>query len=402
MTVQNLKVSFFLALRGILRGSRGSLYLTVLIIAMVFINMIFMPSIILGFIKVAENQLISYEIGNILISPKEDDEFIYDVQGLLDKINGIPGVSRAVAHYSTGVTLKNKGNIIGSTVTAIKPNDERLVTDIYQRMGEGNYLAEGERDQIIIGIQTSGHKDTSEDMGPTLGYLQPGDSVEVEFTNGVSREYQIKGIIHTGSYSSDMGAYITWDEMESVLGHPLDVASAIIIRTDPDARESEVKTQILRFGVSEKVKTWEDLLKEAMGRAVQNFAMLNSITIIVSLIIAVVVLFIVIMIKTLSSRRQIGVLKAIGLDKSIIIHNYVFQVLIMTTLGVITGAIFLEIMVAILTVYPFQFPDGSVTPVVTIPDMINNTIMLYVAAFFAGYIPAWRVASEDIMTAMRS
>ena len=401
MTLQNLKVSFFLATRGILRGSRGSLYLTVLIIAMVFINMIFMPSIILGFIKVAEDQLISYEIGNVLISPKEDDEFVFDVQSLIDKVNGVPGVFRAVAHYSTGVTLKNKGNVIGTTVTAIRPGDERLVTDIHRKV-IGNYLADGERDQILIGIQTSGHKDSSEDMGPTLGYLEPGDSVDVEFTNGVSREYQVKGIIHTGSYSSDMGAYITWDEMESVLGHPLDEASAIIVRTDPDVPEAVVKTQILRFGVSEKVQTWEDLLKEAMGRAVQHFSMLNSITVIVSLIIAIVVLFIVIMIKTLSSRRQIGVLKAIGLDKSIIIHNYVFQVLIMTTLGVIAGAIFLEIMVAILTVYPFQFPDGSVTPVVTIADMVNNTIMLFIAAFFAGYIPAWRVASEDIMTAMRS
>ncbi len=402
MTLQDLKVSFFLAVRGILRGSRGSLYLTVLIIAMVFINMIFMPSIILGFIKTAEDQLISYEIGNILISPKKDDEFIYDIQSLIDKVNGVPGVYRAAAHYSTGVTLKNKGNTVGSSIVAIKPNDERLVTDIHRKMMDGEYLAEGERNQIIIGIQTSGHKDSSEDMGPTLGYLKPGDSVEVEFTNGVSREYQVKGIIKTGSYTSDMGAFITWDEMEDVLGHPIDVASGVIIRTDPDAKESEVKTQILRFGVSEKVKTWEDLLKEAMGRAVQNFAMLNSITVVVSLIIAVVVLFIVIMIKTLSSRRQIGVLKAIGLDKSIIIHNYVFQVLIMTTIGVIVGTILLELMVAVLTAYPFQFPDGSVTPVVTVADMVNNAILLFIAAFIAGYIPAWRVASEDIMTAMRA
>ena len=402
MTLQDLKVSFFLALRGIFRGSRGSLYLTVLIIAMVFINMIFMPSIILGFIKTAEDQIITYSMGNILISPKEDDEYIYDVQSLLDKVNGIPGVSRAAAHYSTGVTIKNKGNKVGTSIVAIKPDNERLVTGIYKKIVDGEYLAEGERNQIIIGIQTAGHKDSSEDMGPTLGYLKSGDSVDVEFTNGVSKEYQIKGIIQTNSYSADMGAYITWDEMEDVMGHPIDVATDMIIKTDPDAKESAVKTQILRFGVSEKVKTWEDLLKEAMGRAIQNFAMLNSITIVVSLIIAVVVLFIVIMIKTLSSRRQIGVLKAIGLDKSIIIHNYVFQVLIMTTLGVIVGAFFLELMVGILTLYPFQFPDGSVTPVVTITDMVNNTIMLYIAAFIAGYIPAWRVASEDIMTAMRS
>lgn len=116
-----------------------------------------------------------------------------------------------------------------------------------------------------------------------------------------------------------------------------------------------MKTQIYRFGIREKVQTWQDILEEAMGRAVQNFAMLNSITIVVSLIIAIVVLFIVIMIKTLNSRRQIGVLKALGVEKSIIIHNYVFQVLILTTLGIIVGTTLVESMVAILTV-PISVP----------------------------------------------
>ncbi|PWR75221.1 ABC transporter permease [Methanospirillum stamsii] len=398
----DLRVSFFLAIRGILRGSRGSLYLTILIIAMVFTNMIFMPSIILGFIKVAEDQIITYQTGNILISPHEDEAYIEDAFALQEKINRIPGVLRASVHYSTGVTLRYKGNTLGSNLVAINPDDERLVTDVYQKMSDGYYLADGENDEIIIGIQTSGHKDESLDMGATLGYLKAGDPVTVEYTNGISKVYHVKGIIETGSYYADQGAYITWDELESVYGRDMDLATDMIVRTDPDAYEPDVKTQIYRFGIREKVQTWQDLLEEAMGRAVQNFAMLNSITIIVSLIIAVVVLFIVIMIKTLNSRRQIGVLKALGVEKNIIIHNYVFQVLIMTTLGVIVGTTLVESMVAILTVYPFQFPDGEVTPVVAISDLINNTIMLYIVAFIAGYIPAWRVASEDILTAMRS
>ena len=398
----DLRVSFFLAIRGILRGSRGSLYLTVLIIAMVFTNMIFMPSIILGFIKVAEGQIVTYQTGNVLITPHEDELYIEDVSSLLDKVNRIPGVLRASPHYSTGATLRYKGNTLGSSVVAIRPDDERLVTDVFQKMKDGHYLADGENNEIIIGIQTSGHKDKSLDMGPTLGYLKAGDPLTVEFTNGVSKVYHVKGIIETGSFYADQGVYITWDEMESVFGRKLDYASDIIIKTDPDASEPEVKTQIYRFGVREKVQTWQDILEEAMGRAVQNFAMLNSITIVVSLIIAIVVLFIVIMIKTLNSRRQIGVLKALGVEKNIIIHNYVFQVLIMTTIGVIVGITLIESMVALLTVYPFQFPDGEVTPVVATSDLINNTIMLYIAAFFAGYIPAWRVASEEILTAMRS
>ena len=68
------------------------------------------------------------------------------------------------------MTFRYKGNSLGSTVVAIKPDDERLVTDVYRKMADGDYLADGENDEIIIGIQTSGHKDESLDMGPTLGY----------------------------------------------------------------------------------------------------------------------------------------------------------------------------------------------------------------------------------------
>lgn len=199
-----------------------------------------------------------------------------------------------------------------------------------------------------------------------------------------------------------MDVFVTWNEMESVLGHPIDRSTGLIIKTSPDLPEAQVKQTILRFGVQEKVKTWQDLLEEAFGRAIQSFSIINSVTVIVSLVIAIVVLFIVIMIKTLNSRRQIGVLKAIGVEKSIIINNYLFQVLLLTTAGTILGVCIVEGMVGLLTLYPIKFPDGDVTPYASASDLITNTILLYIAAAIAGYIPAWRVASEDIMTAMRA
>jgi putative ABC transport system permease protein len=402
MSLNHLKVSFFLAVRGLLRGSRGSLYLSILIIAMVFTNMIFMPSIIMGAIKNAEQSIIEYQTGNVLISPKENEPHIEDASGLLDKLNRIPGVIRASAHYSMGATLRNKGNQIGATVIGIRPDDERMVTGTWKKMKEGEYLSDGETGEVIIGIQTAGHKDEAEDMGPSLGHVRTGDPVIVEYTNGVSREYRVKGIIETRSYQADMEVFVTWNEMESVLGHPIDVASGMIIKTAPDVPEAQVKQQILRFGVQEQVKTWQDLLEESFGRAIESFSIINSVTVIVSLVIAVVVLFIVIMIKTLNSRRQIGVLKALGVEKHIIIHNYLFQVLLLTLAGAVVGIVIVEGMVGLLTIFPIQFPDGEVTPYVTIHDLITNTALLFISAAIAGYIPAWQVASEDIMTAMRS
>jgi putative ABC transport system permease protein len=376
--------------------------LTVLIIAMVFTNMIFMPSIVMGFIKNAEHQIITYSTGNILVEPVKDEEYITDVDSLLAKVNRVPGVIRASAQYSMGATLKNKAYKIGRPVIAIQPSNERLVTDVSKNMKEGDYLGDGELGQVIIGIQTAGHKDPAEDMGPTLGAVGVGDSVTVEYTNGVVRNYRIKGIIETFSYSADQDVYVTQEEMESVLGHPLDVATHVLVKTEPGVPEAVVKTQILRFGVREQVKTWQDLLEDAMGRAVQNFSMLNSITLIVSLVIAIVVLFIMIMIKTLNSRRQIGVLKAIGIEQGIIINNYLLQVLLLTILGIVLGVVVVEGMVAYLTVFPFKFPDGDITPYVTFSDLASNTVLILVAAMIAGYIPAWQVARMDILTAMRA
>lgn len=402
MSFKDLEISSFLATRGIRRGNRGSLYLTVLIIAMVFVNMIFLPSIIMGVLENEKDQIIAYTTGNIMISPKDGEEQITDLQELMDRVNRVPGVARAAPHYSVAATLKSKETAVGAMVTAIRPGDERLVTDTARHMKDGDYLGEGEIGQVIIGIQTAGHKDPAEDMGPTLGHLQVGDPVTIEYTNGATRTYRVKGIIETRSYDADRGVFVSWEEMESVLGYPLDVSTAVLVKTEPGASEPAVKTQLYRFGVQPKVQTWQDLLEDALGRAVEEFSMLNSITSAVSLVIAVVVLFIMITIKALNSRRQIGVLKAIGIDKNIIVNNYAIQVLILTTFGVLLGIVLVEGLVGILTLYPLEFSDGNITPLVTVSDLINNALLIYIAAFVAGYIPAWRIANEEVMTLLRA
>jgi putative ABC transport system permease protein len=69
-TLVRLRLSFFLGLRSLQRGNIGSLVMTVVIIGMVFTNMIFLPSVITGAIKLFEQQTIEFQSGNIIIEPK--------------------------------------------------------------------------------------------------------------------------------------------------------------------------------------------------------------------------------------------------------------------------------------------------------------------------------------------
>ncbi|ADN35855.1 protein of unknown function DUF214 [Methanolacinia petrolearia DSM 11571] len=402
--INDLKVSLFLAIKTLQRGSAGSTILTVIIIAMVFTNMILLPSIITGTIKDFEDKSLDYYFSNVIIEPKGDNDenmFITNTGDLVEELNRVPGVLRASPRYVASVVLKQKGKRLLNSVNAVVPRDEILVSKVKDKMVEGQYLGDNDRGEIIIGKLLAGNRDESEDLIPSLGGVRAGDSITIEFTNGVTKEYRIKGIFSTGLMEVDTMAFITWTDLEEVYGEDIDEASAVYVKAKEGISEKEVKTAILQSGVHEKVKTWREFLGKAYGRVVQSYGIINDMTMIVSLVIAIVVIFIVIMIKTINNRRQIGIMKAIGLKKSIIINNYLFQVMILSILGTILGTVILGLLTGYFSVYPIKFPEGDIVPYIRFTDIIGNGIVLLVSAAVAGYIPAWRIASEDILKAMR-
>ena len=317
MGKKELKVAFLLALRSLQRGSRISVVLTILIVAMCFTNMIFLPALINGIGKNITRQIIDYEVGDVLVSPKSGDRYVSDLDATLDLINGMPGVERATPHFSQGATLIYRQRVLGIPIRAISPDDEKSVSPLYTKMIAGTYLGEGDTGEIIIGKPIAGDASIKEDdeFQPSLGGVRVGDSITVEYENGFTREYRVKGIYYTGFNQVDSIAYVSWTDMEQVEGKILDYSDYITVRSKPGYTEKFIKDELQQYGVSQKVQTTTDLLSKQMGAALQSYAVINMVSLFVGIIITTVVLFIVITIKTLNNRRQIGILKAIGVDK---------------------------------------------------------------------------------------
>ncbi len=400
---ENLRVSVFLAARALQRGGRGRVLMNIIVIAFVFTNMIFLPSVISGAVESYNVQTIDFMTSDIVIQPREDERYIEDADTLLNRVNRIPGVVRASARFSMPASVEFEENAVSIEVKAFDPRDEVEVTKIHEYMKDGSYLGSGDRDEILLGVLVTGHEDESKDFYDSLGGAAVGDVVTVRYANGVVREYRIKGIVQTKSYIADYMAFVTADEMESVLGgtEPDTRATEILVKATDDADLDALKRMILGFGVGEEVKTWEDATSDIVAESVESFNIINNITIIGSLIIAIVVIFILITIKTFTNRKQIGILKAIGIKKSIIINSYVMQVFFICTFGVLLGFLLLEGMVLYFTAFPIEFPDGTVTPIVEVSMLIENTILLYLSSAVAGFIPAWRITNEKILDAMR-
>jgi putative ABC transport system permease protein len=344
---------------------------------------------------------IEFLTSDILIEPQEDERYIDHVGTLLTKVNNAPGVRRASARYTLGATLFSRDKSLSLPVTAFRPQDEEEVTGIHAHMKDGEYLSSGDRDAIIIGDLVAGNEDESKDLFESLGGVRVGDTIEVIFANGQTRTYRVKGIFQTRFYQVDYTAFITWDEMNQVLGQENDQASSIAVNVEQGRDLDAMVTSLLRFGIQEDVKTWKTALGQAIEQAVESYGIINSITLIVSLIIAVVVIFIVNTIKALNNRRQIGILRAIGIERAIIVQSYAFQVMVVAALGTVLGLLIMQGLVLYFQVYPVEFPEGDVSLYVEPLDMAVNAVYLFVTACIAGTIPAWRITWEPVLDAMR-
>jgi putative ABC transport system permease protein len=404
MGKKELKVAFLLSLRALQRGNRSSTLMTVIIISLCFTNMIFLPGLFNGIGQGITTQIVDYEVGNVLVSPRPGDQYITDLDATLGLINRLPGVERATPHYTKGATLKSRDRILGVGVRAIVPSDEKYVSPLYTKMIAGTYLGDGDTGEVIIGRTVAGDASVrqEDEFQPSLGGVRVGDSITIEYGNGYEKDYRVKGIYFTGWSSADSTVYTTMSDMELVEGKALDRADYITVRAKPGYTEKFIKDELQSYGVSQDVQTTADLLSKGVGRVLQSFAIINLVSLIVSIIITTVVLFIVITIKTLNSRKQIGILKAIGVQKEVIMHSYGFQVIILAMFGIVIGVIITSLLALYMSINPIVTPEWSATLFLTPLDLLINSLILFGAAVIAGYVPAWRVAQEDIQKSMRT
>ncbi|OPX74582.1 MAG: FtsX-like permease family protein [Methanoregulaceae archaeon PtaU1.Bin059] len=394
------KVAFFLAKRSILRGNKGTLSLTILIIGMVFVNLIFLPSIITGVAVLFNQQSIDYSYGNLVIEPKKNQVYITQVSELQRKLERIPGITGVSPRYLTSATISYKGNVVTPVLYAINPSDEQGVLRIATKVSSGSYLADGDTGQIVLGFRLAGNEDEKLDVVPSLGGVSVGRVVDISFNNGVTRQYRVKGIVTSNSFSVDSNAFITKKEYEDVFGIE-DMANQVLVRTIETGKENEMRNTLLSFGVQEKIWTWQEKSANFLNQIIGSFNIINFIGTAVSLVIAIVVIFIVIFINTVYRRKQIGILKAIGIDRSIIIKSYLFQALFIFAIGTLMGGVFLLLILQLLAANPIVFPGGPVAPVVDLPLIVRSTMSLFIVSLIAGYVPAWITTREDILSAIR-
>jgi putative ABC transport system permease protein len=266
-------------------------------------------------------------------------------------------------------------------------------------MVAGKYLEESDRDQIMMGKEISGGFGASLEVQSLKG-ASVGDEVTVYYRNGVTRDYTIKGIYSVDFPLSDMAVFVTEKEMESVLGVH-NRASEILVKTNQVHTEQYYIQALRENGLDkEDIRPWTDFFG-LMAGLTQTFGIIKRIVFAIGLVVAGVTIFIVIYIATIGRRKQIGIMKAIGMKERIIIVSYIFLAFFYAILGISLGIVLLEVLIKPYFIsHPLNMPVGKVSLMIIQGELIASIVCMFVVSIIAGFVPSWRVTKENIIKAI--
>ncbi len=116
---------------------------------------------------------------------------------------------------------------------------------------------------------------------------------------------------------------------------------------------------------------------------------------------ASITIFIVIFINALSRRRQIGILKAIGISSRAIEYAYVVQAAFYTLVGSLIGVVItVYLLVPYFNENPIDFPYGDASLSVSSEGIIIRLITIFSITLIAGFIPAWLIAKQNTLNSI--
>jgi putative ABC transport system permease protein len=398
--VETIRTAAFLAVRALVRGPLGVLVMTIAMMALVYVQLLFIPSLIQGAIDQVESQLIDTTTSSVQISPSPDDKAIADSSAVVASARDVPGVEAATAALRVGSEVSS-GTISGTwPVVAIEPDSYGEVFTTPSNLIDGDWLAAGDRDGIVLGIGIAGAGDTSRSTyRSSLRSVQVGDKVDVTLMDGTQATFTVRGIYRNNFEPSDSSAFITQDAAVALLPNTDDIATSISIRTVRGDEHTVVERLQEQHG-NLGYETWLDL-RVVIDSQTESFDLIKQILRVVSLLVAAVTVTIVTYVDLVGKRRTIGIERAIGIRSNAIVWSYVLKAVAYALAGTIVGiTLYLGVVVPLIDRYPFSFPNGDVTLSVSRPQLRSDAAILIVVAVASALLPALRTVRVRILDAI--
>ena len=408
--------------------------LIIVIMTLTFLNLVVITGILTGLIlgSFEDNRL--QQSGDILISPIIGENSLVDTHAIRETLRHHPEVKSFTERYIQPVTVEanyqtrwdfdSPENSVSSELTGIEPDQEAAVTNLPAFVVEGEYLNPNESGYVLIGSKNlEQYTDFSDTFDPlqnvTVGSLIKlsfaGEDVNDDVRNegpdrgllnesvdrsGTSAEFVVKGIVDSKVTEVSLRVFMTKDDWKRFTNQQVDQVDEFAVLLSDNRLSSLVVSDLKSYGLDKnaQVETAEEAVPSVLFDLAETFGLLGNAVGAVAVIVSSITVFVVIYINALTRRKQIGILKAIGINGRSIEIAYILQSLFYAAIGCSIG--YLIIFFALVPYFdanPIDFPFSDGILAVTVDGTALRALILVLVTAFSGYLPSWLIVRQNTL-----
>lgn len=428
----SVRLGFFIAIRQILRTSKWTTGLIVFIMMLTFLNLVATSGFLVGIVEGSSREFKNQWTGDLMITNLNDKQYIEHSDDIFSVLSSFPQIDKvtgrliASAKYEANWWKKTKeddANIVNNQLAGIDPVKEDAAMHLSDAIVEGTWLQPDDTKGIIIGSNFLKEYSIVSDLLPLLYDIHPGTVIKVtvsskkadlssmtnpflkkdEDNTAVTQEFIVRGIIKSKVDFVSNRAYILDSELRKMVGKSDGDMSEIAVVMKKGVDPYYVKTPLMAngFGNYAKINTADEGAPAFLVNIKLFFNIIGTVLGSVSVVVALVTIFIIIYINALTRRRQIGIMKGIGVSPFAIEFSYICQAMFYVLIGsVIALIIIFGLLKPLLDAHPIDTPFASIVLVASAYSVFIKFILVVSVSVMAGYLPARLIVKKNTLDAI--
>jgi putative ABC transport system permease protein len=375
---------------------------------------IFSTAFYLGMANQRIEKAIKSELSHVQIhqpdflNSTEIHDYIPDAEmiaGNIRTISEVAGVSKRIVIFSM---ISSAETAAGVRIAGIDPESEKSVTNIHEKIVEGDYFQEYKKNQVLIGEKLAEKLKVKLNSKVVLTLLDTDNNI----TYGA---FRVSGIFNTvNNIFDEANIFVRYDDLASLIALPDGAAHEIaIMGRSIEMNADSLKSSVQKFAGNYEVLSWLDLSPE-MEYLTEFMDIMMYIFIIIILLALLFGIVNTMLMVVLERVKELGMLMAVGMNKWRVFQMIVLESVFLSITG---GAIGVALGTA-LTLYFSTTPinlsaasgevytDLGYDPFIyTVLDwnmVMNVSMMVLITGIIAALYPAYKALQQDPSEALRT
>jgi ABC-type lipoprotein release transport system permease subunit len=273
---------------------------------------------------------------------------IDDADELLGKIEALDSVVAASKRLIAEPFIMAAHGTGGGKLIGVVPEQEKKVTDIWEKIVDGAYLEHDSRmPPVVVG----------EKLAKRLR-LKVGTRINVQMVdrNGdlSIKGYRISGIYRTTNTSYDESTlFVRFDDLQAQLGMEDSAAHELAILLESGNEASAVKPSIQKLARNNDVQTWKEISPE-MSLLTDSMDQYMYVFILIILLALCFGIINTMLMAVLERVKEIGMLMAVGMNRRRIFFMIILESVMLTVSGGILGMLIGSVVTKIFETRPIN------------------------------------------------